>query len=211
MYTHRGRFPVRSKKSMGQTLIKQVIICIIIILLVILAKRMDIAIVNKAVETFHTQITKDHSAADIVDTAKNAVTKVKDGTAAIVATFRDGDKMIEFSTPADAEGTISASSSVNGGKTMQFRSEKEIQVYSAAGGTISDIGSGQNQVKYIKITHGNNIVSLYGGCTEVYVEPLEKVRKGQIIGTVKEGENRFLSFEIWIDGNLADPTDYITY
>lgn len=213
MKRHRGRMPMPmlSKKRMGQTLIKQVILCIIIILLVIIAKRMDIAIVNKAVETFHTQITKDYTAKDIANTAKSAFNQVKDSTVTIVASLRGGEKAIEFAPPSDEDGTLSVSAAGDGGKTMFFLSDEEIQVYAAAGGTVSEIGTLGNTDKYIKITHGNDIISLYGGCTEVYVQALEKVRKGQIIGTVAAGEERHLSFEVWVDGELKDPTDYIVY
>lgn len=212
MYRHRGSVPRRPRKNLGQILVKQIILCIIIVLLVILAKKMDIAMVNKAMETFHTQLAKDYTATEIVHTAKSALIQVKDSTRTIVATFREGEKMMEFSPPADVAGTLTASaSSSNGGKSMQFQSDKEIQVYASAGGTISEISAVTNQGRYIKISHGNNILSLYGGCSDVYVQPLEKVKKGQIIGTVKAGENQPLTFEIWTDGNLADPTEYIAF
>ena len=210
MYRQRGRVSKKPKKSLGHTLIQQIIVCIIIILLIIVAKKMDIAMVNNAMETFHTQLSKDYTAQDMINTGKTAFNKVKDGSTTIVATFIRGDKMLQLSPPTDAIGTLTASLS-QGGSSVQYKAETELQVYAASGGTISEIGVNANQNNYIKITHGNSIISLYGGCTEVYVQPLEKVKKGQIIATVQEGEDQFLSFEVWVDGKLADPTDYVEF
>lgn len=212
MYRYRGRVLKNQKKRIIQTLTRQIIICIIIILLILVAKKMDILLVNNALETFHTQISKDYTTNDIGTGIKTAFTRVKQGSKTMVATFRMGEKRMEFSVPADVEGTLSASASGEDvGKTMEFQAEKEIQVYAAAGGTVSEIGDSGNNVKYIKISHGNQIISLYGGCTEVYVRSLEKVRKGQIIGSVPGGADRHLLFEIWVDGKLANPVDYIKY
>ena len=94
---------------------------------------------------------------------------------------------------------------------MEFHSDKEIQVYAAAGGTVSDIGIDAEGNKYIKIYHGNDMTSLYGGCATTYVQPLEKVKRGQIVGSVIAGEGQKLRFEIWNDGKLMDPSDYITF
>jgi murein DD-endopeptidase MepM/ murein hydrolase activator NlpD len=212
MYRQRGRSSKKLKKSLGQTVIQQIIVCIIIVLLVIMAKKMDIAIVNHAMETFHTQLSKNYTATDMIDTTKTAFSKLKEGSTTIVATLIKGGKMAEFSPPTDGIGSLTASvPGSNGGASVQFKADEEIQVYAASGGTISEIGNGANESQYIQITHGNKIFSLYGGCTEVYVKPLEKVKRGQIIGTVKEGENQFLTFEVWVDGKLADPTDYVQF
>ncbi|NLY71555.1 MAG: M23 family metallopeptidase [Clostridiales bacterium] len=204
----RKRVTKRFKKSFGQTLIKQVIVCIIIVLLVIIAKKMDIAIVNAAVETFQTQITKNYTATDIINSGKSALSQVKDGTSTVVATFLHGGKVMEFSVPTDEPAVLSVSAGTDN-KTLQFIADKELQVYAAAGGTISEIGNINDETKYIKITHGNNIVTLYGGIKEVYVKSLERVKRGQIIGSVTEGESLF--FEIWADGKMIDPKEYIDF
>ncbi|MGI6727759.1 MAG: peptidoglycan DD-metalloendopeptidase family protein [Anaerovoracaceae bacterium] len=212
MYRYRGRVPIRHKKGWGRTLIKQTILCIVIVMIVILAKKMDMALVNRAVETFQIHLNKDYSVTEISTDVRSVFNQALDGTKSMVAFFRDGEKRMEFSAPADGEGTLSAAAyGSDAGKTIQFQSDKEIQVYAAAGGTVAKICKDVNEDNSIKITHGNNIITSYEGCSKIYVKPLEKVKKGQIIGTVENGDNCCLSFEIWVDGKLADPTDYITF
>ncbi|MGI6733096.1 MAG: peptidoglycan DD-metalloendopeptidase family protein [Anaerovoracaceae bacterium] len=208
----RRRWAIRANRNMGKTMIRQVLICILILLIIIVAKKMDNALVNNTFQAVKAQFTKDITIASIADSGRSFIGKFKDGTTTVVASLVQGSKGLDFSTPSDVPGTYSASANQSGkGKTMEFSSDQEIQVYAAAGGTVSDIGLDAEGNKYIKIHHGNDIISLYGGCTSTYVQPLEKVKRGQIIGSVAVGEGRKLKFEIWNSGKLDDPSKYIDF
>jgi len=148
----------------------------------------------------------------ITDMGITVLSNFKEGTTAAVASLVNGNKRLEFSTPSDVPGSLNVSaSSASAGKTVEFQSEKEIQVYASAGGTVSEIGDDAEGNKYIRIYHGNKLTSLYGGCTSTYVTALEKVKKGQMIGSVAAGEGHKLSFEIWDDAKLLDPSEYIAF
>lgn len=208
----RRRIPVRTGKNLGKTMIRQVLLCILLLLVIILAKKMDTAIVNNAFQAVKVQFTKDVTITGITDAGKAVLGKFKDGTTAVVASLTQGNKGLQFSTPSDVPGTYSVSKTQgSSGKTMEFQSDKEIQVYASAGGTVSEIGIDAEGNKYIKIYHGNDITSLYGGCSTTYVQALEKVKRGQMIGSVGAEEGHKLRFEIWDDGKLVDPADYIAF
>ncbi len=208
----RRRLPVRSGKDLGKTMIRQVLLCILLLLIIILAKKMDTAIVNNTLEAVKVQFTKDVTITGITDTGKTILGKFKDGTTAVVASLTQGSKGLQFSTPSDAPATYSVSATQgSSGKTMEFQSDVEIQVYASAGGTVSEIGIDAEGNKYIKIYHGNDMTSLYGGCATTYVQALEKVKRGQMIGSVAATEGHKLRFEIWNDGKLVDPSDYIAF
>ncbi|HQC82891.1 MAG TPA: M23 family metallopeptidase [Bacillota bacterium] len=212
MVRMRRRWPAKMNRRMGKTMVRQVLICILILLIVIVAKKMDNAIVNNTYQAIRAQFTKEITFASIADSGRAFIGKFKDGTTTVVASLMQGGKGLEFSTPSDVPGTYSASASQSGtGKTLEFTSEEEIQVYAAAGGTVSDIGLDAEGNKYIKIHHGNDLISLYGGCTNTYVQPLEKVKRGQMIGSVAAGEGYKLRFEIWNKGKLDDPSKYIDF
>ncbi|MDI9493742.1 MAG: M23 family metallopeptidase [Bacillota bacterium] len=212
MVRMRRRWPARINRRMGKTMIRQVLICIIILLIVIVAKKMDNAIVNNTYQAIKAQFTKEITFASIADSGMAFIGKFKEGTTTVVASIMQGGRGLEFSTPSDVPGTYSASANQSGtGKTLEFTSEEEIQVYAAAGGTVSDIGLDAEGNKYIKIHHGNDLISLYGGCTSTYVQPLEKVKRGQMIGSVAAGEGQKLRFEIWNKGKLDDPSKYIDF
>jgi murein DD-endopeptidase MepM/ murein hydrolase activator NlpD len=94
---------------------------------------------------------------------------------------------------------------------MKFQSDEELQVFSIGGGIVSEIGVSDQYGKYIKIVHGDDIVSIYGGCSQIYVQSLEKVKKGQLIASVSPENNGYLSFELWVDDEIANPADYIEF
>ena len=208
MERRRKRGPYRLLQFNGRTLVKQLILCIFILLFIILAKWIDHAALNKAMEDLGQQLNKNYTVSDFLSVGKTAVGRLKEGTMTVVAALIDGNKHMEFTSPTDQPGTYTASQTPgNSGKSVQFEATKELQVYAIAGGTVAEIGL---ESPYIKISHGNDIYSLYGGCTTVYVKPLEKVKKGQMIGSVSAGEQPLL-FELWIDGKLADPASYIDF
>ena len=214
----------RKKKNYGAILLKQVIVCIFIVLLVIVIKKMDIAIVNEGVETVKAKLEENYTVADITeiakDTAADTVQKMKSVPDSIREAFQSSDRKLAFSPPADEAAIISTfgeklsySGKEESGfeRGMKFSSEKEIQVYSIGGGIVSEIGESSQYGNYIKISHGGKIESIYGGCTKIYVESLEKVKKGQLIASVSPENSGFLSFELWVDGEISNPASYIQF
>ncbi|QOX62773.1 M23 family metallopeptidase [Anoxybacterium hadale] len=210
----------RKRKGYGSTLIKQILVCIIIVLLVIVIKKMDIAIVNQSIETFKAALNHDYKAADIVDSARNLASKARDIPDNIVAAFQRSESKLAFSPPADEDAIISTFGEKTGffgsetsgfERGMKFQSDQELQVYAVGGGIVSEIGESSQYGKYIKIVHGDDVVSIYGGCTQIYVQSLEKVKKGQLIGSVSPENNGYLSFELWVDDDIVNPASYIEF
>jgi hypothetical protein len=213
---YRGGRYHRRRKDYGTTLLKQVLICIIIVLLVIFIKKMDIAIVNQGMERVQAQLEKDHTVADIYKGSIQLAGKIRDIPQTVADAFQRSGSKLAFMPPTDATAAVMASAgstvdSENVQKTLVYQSDKEIQVYSVGGGIVSEIGENSQSGKYIKIVHSDDIVSVYSGCTNIYVKSLEKVRKGQIIASVSPENNGRLSFELWAGDVLANPADYIDF
>jgi len=83
--------------------------------------------------------------------------------------------------------------------------EGELQVYAAAGGTVTetlDLGDG---TFLIRISHGDEAYTDYQGTGTVYTRPLDKVKKGQLIAAVS-GD---LFFALTMDGTSVDPLEYM--
>lgn len=213
---YRGGKYHRRNKNYGTTLLKQVLICIIIVLLVIFIKKMDIAIVNQSMEKVQAQLNKDYTVADIYKGSILLAGKVRDVPQTVADAFQRSGSKLAFMPPAEEAASVMASAggtldSENTQKTLIFQSDKEIQVYSVGGGIVSEIGENGQAGKYIKIVHSDDIVSVYNGCTNIYVTSLEKVRKGQIIASVSPDHNGRLSFELWDSDVQANPADYIEF
>lgn len=207
---------MRKRGNYGATLLKQILICIIIVLLVIFIKKMDIAIVNQSMDKVQALLDRDYKTAEIFQGGKNVATKIKKIPTAIAEAFKESETRLAFMPPTDEAAAAAAFSnqavdSKESDKKITFRSDQELQVYSIGGGIVSEIGENETIGKYIKIVHGDDIVSIYSGCTQIYVESLEKVKKGQIIASVSpEGDGK-LSFEMWAGDVQVNPSDYIEF
>jgi len=217
---YRGRRSIKRRKNYGATLIKQILVCIIIVLLVIVIKKMDIAIVNNSMDNIQAKLDRDYKAADIFQSAKDIAAKVKEVPESIAAAFQRSESKLAFSPPADEAAIISTFGEKTGyfeneengfERGMKFQTDKELQVFSVGGGIVSEIGESNHYGKYIKVVHGNDIVSIYGGCSQIYVESLEKVKKGQLIASINPENNGHLSFELWVKDEIVNPADYIEF
>jgi murein DD-endopeptidase MepM/ murein hydrolase activator NlpD len=218
---YRGRRYINKRKNYGATLIKQIIVCIIIVILVIVIKKMDIAIVNQSLDNVQAMLNKDYTVAEIFQSGKDLAAKVKKVPESVAAAFQRSGSKLAFSPPADEAAVISTfgeKTGMNGGEVqngfergMKFQSDKELQVFSVGGGIVSEIGQSSQYGNYIKIVHGDDIVSIYGGCSQIYVKSLEKVKKGQLIASVSPENNNRLSFELWVKDEIVNPADYIEF
>ncbi len=215
---YRGRRHFKKKRDYGATLLKQLLVCIVIVLLVIVIKKMDIAIVNQGLESIEARLDRDYKVAEIFQSAKELAGKAKEVPQSIAAAFQRSETKLAFSPPADQEAvvatfgkTISESDQLGFERGMKFQSDQELQVYSVGGGIVSEIGESSQYGKYIKVVHGDDIVSIYGGCTHIYVESMEKVKKGQLIASVSPENNGLLSFELWVEDEIVNPADYIDF
>lgn len=216
----RSRRYARKRKNYGVTLLKQLLICIIIVILVIVIKKMDIAIVNQSLDKAHAALTKHYTVAEIFQSSREILAKTKSIPKSITAAFQSSESKLAFSPPTDAEAVITTfgektgyfeSESFGFERGMKFQSNEELQVFSIGGGIVSEIGESRQYGKYIRIIHGDDIVSIYGGCTQTYVEPLEKVKKGQIIASISPENNGHLSFELWHKDEIVNPSSYIDF
>lgn len=178
MERSRGRAPTRISRMMRTSGKAMAIQLIVIILFIIFAKIIDRSTMNRALETFSQQLSKNYQAKDFVEIGESTLSKLKTGTTQVVAILANEGKLTDYTAPTDLPGTLMTSNNLeNEGKSIQFLASEELQVYAVGGGMISEIHSSAGTSTYIKISHGNDIYSLYGGCTDVYVQSLEKVRK----------------------------------
>ncbi len=206
MSSRRGRLLKRRKGTFSKKLLRQVIISALILLFIIAIKMMDTAITNKALKITEANVLANYTGADIGKGIKSSFGKLKDGTITMVAAIHDNSRSTEFSEPTDGIGSLDAS--VGSGKVIRYEAKEELQVYAAAGGTVVEIVDSDDG-KCIRISHGNELYSTYKGCSRVYIKALEKVRRGQIIGTVYAGDENNLTFEIRAAGKLVDPLVYL--
>ena len=96
---------------------------------------------------------------------------------------------MDFSVPL-----LGANYNIDNG-TIYFEVKSSIMVKSCGSGIVSEVGSTNDGVKYIKIMHSENIWSLYENVDILGVQKDQIVKKGQDIATAKVGE--IVSFQMF--------------
>lgn len=81
-------------------------------------------------------------------------------------------------------------------------------IYAAQAGTVTLAGWNGGYGNYIRIDHGNGVVTFYGHLSEIKVKQDDKVTKGQLIGlmgSTGDSTGSHLHFGCDINGETADP------
>lgn len=85
-------------------------------------------------------------------------------------------------------------------------------IVAADSGTILFSGNSSSYGKYIVITHGGGITTLYAHCSQLLVKAGETVTKGQVIakvGSTGISTGPHLHFEVSVNGTRVNPRDYV--
>jgi len=85
-------------------------------------------------------------------------------------------------------------------------------VYAVADGTVASAGFDKSMGNYIRIDHGNGVVSIYMHASKLFVSKGDKVKQGDVImavGTTGSSTGNHLHISFKKDGNLDNPKNYI--
>jgi murein DD-endopeptidase MepM/ murein hydrolase activator NlpD len=198
------------------SLFRKIFICAVIIALVLALKYMDTDFSKLVVGYVRDAITNQMD----IDAALGKLKFVSDYLPESVTVFggqlgdEDGeaDKSDNlapfFFIPAEGK-VIRRFGPGNSGITIS--GNKNNNVYAVADGIVVDVGDDAEGLKYIRIDHGENIRTLYKGCSQVLVETGERTTKGQNIGIMggSTPEGYTLFFEAQVDNEAVDPLKLI--
>lgn len=209
----------KGSKRNKQILIRQIVICILIVVVIIGIKKVNILAANNVLDVFKNEIHKEYELSSIYEKAADIIKKIPELPQKVYSKISAKKKEFAFNPPTDSENITavfgesfnSAADSNSFQRGMNFSSEKEMQVYSIGSGIVTEIATGNQYGRYIKVDHGNNAFSIYGGCTDIYVKPMQKVKSGDILASVSNHNNNQLHFELWINGEIVDPAQYIDF
>jgi len=93
-------------------------------------------------------------------------------------------------------------------KGIDMAADVGTPIYASADGTVRYAGSEPGFGRYIKLSHGGGVQTLYGHCSQLLVKKGQKVKAGEIIalvGNTGRSSGSHLHFEIRIDGVAVDP------
>jgi len=156
-------------------ILRQVGMCIIVVLLVMMLQGLNITLINNGLEVVTEKVMKEYTAEDVKTFGTKVVDTVKDAPTIAANIVAAVDSATEYGQPID-ELIVGPTASI----------------YAVSGGIVSTVGEDGELGKYVKISHGTDMESVYGNCNKIYVKPLERVKKGQIIAEYqKDNPNEF--------------------
>lgn len=82
-----------------------------------------------------------------------------------------------------------------------------------ADGVVEEAGYSSVNGNYLKVRHQDGFYSMYAHCRELYVQEGETVSIGQTlaaVGMTGTATGNHLHFQIYHDGKIVDPKDYVT-
>lgn len=112
---------------------------------------------------------------------------------------------VRMTWPCNESDSLALESDTSSHRYSFLSDDSELQVFSACGGIVTEAADGR-----IVIDHGNSLKTVYEGCTDVYVRTLQKVRRGEMIASVRgsEEEKPELGFQILKQQQPVDIGDY---
>jgi murein DD-endopeptidase MepM/ murein hydrolase activator NlpD len=95
---------------------------------------------------------------------------------------------------------------------LDFGADFGTPVRAAMGGKVLFAGWYGGYGQTIMIDHGNNLVTLYGHTSEIYVSPGQTIQRGDTVAAVGStglSTGPHLHFEVRVGGEPVDPSDYL--
>jgi len=166
-------------------------------------------IIAKVTKENSTEIDRDIIGSSVVKNAENQVVLL--GTKAIPDSLGTGN----LDNPT--RGVISSPYGSRWGtihRGVDIANSVGTSVYAADGGVVTYSGWKGDYGYCVMISHGNNIVTLYGHNSQLLVSKGDVVEKGDIIskmGATGKVTGSHVHFEVRVNGVRRDPAKYIEY
>ena len=153
---------------------------------------------------------------ELLLTAADSMLAASEAERSFVRSYEDEERFnLSVLAPLAAEGMVftapvAAAASVQpspGSKGVVITTGTSMPVSAVYRGTVIATSVDKDGMTSITIQHPNDFVSVYQGLGEVFVEKGSKVVAAQRIGhSTRKGR---LLFELWHNGSLLDPREYI--
>ena len=219
-----GTNPYKKSKNYYNKLLKQLALCIVLVLLVLMIKNINTSFTNRAEELIETSLNQEfdirNSFGKIIKYAQE-IPKMPDRVVNVFQSNENSPLDIDLIPPVHGEivsnfgenydAVLNLNTFQRGIDILIIESET---IKSIADGEIIEVGEGSASGRYIKVQHNDELFSIYGNFSAVTVLKGQKVKQGQPIGeihTSNEGGSSFLHFELWKQGEVVDPVEYIKF
>ncbi len=187
---------------------KNIAICILIVVLIIIIKSINVPLVDEVFVRVKNIVYNDNSIG--TDFISNILDK--DDYKEVSNSIEDNS----FNSPVVNGVIIGYFGEKTNEQTNTTFFERGINIVGennvvlcVADGTVDLIGRNTTWDKFIKIKHSDNLYTIYANLSEIVVKKGEVVERGRLIGSTNTGEQQFLHFEVWEDNELVNPLNYL--
>ena len=100
---------------------------------------------------------------------------------------------------------------IHGG--IDLAADSGTKINPALPGTVLKAKYSSDYGNFVMIDHGDNVITLYAHCSKLLVEPGDSVDKDDtiaLVGSTGRSTGPHLHLEFSVNGELADPFDYVT-
>jgi len=209
----------RARREFLRKILGQLFICILIVSMLIIIKNINTPVTNKISTVVKGTIVKEFNYKSSLTAIGRALANFTKASRIddFIPVFNEDDEGYSFILPL--EGMIISTygdkydpfnESAGFQRGIDIRRLDEGAVKAIEEGVVEVFGESEPLGKYIKIRHNSKMFSLYSNLDEVYVVENQRINKGDIIGEI-QGEDSYLHFELWIDGEAVDPQLYLDY
>lgn len=191
------------------SLLRKMLVAAVIIIIVIVLKSIDTEFTQSVVGYIRDSITEDMDIDETLGKLKFVANYIPDSIAVFGQNIGQTEEITPFfSIPAEGK-VVGQFGSGNTG--IDIVGTKNNSIYAVADGQVMSIGADKNGGQYIKIDHGNDIITLYEGCSKIDVNIGDRVIKGNKIGTMggEPSGGYALHFEAWVNNKPVDPLKLI--
>lgn len=154
-------------------IVKQTMVCLVMAAAFLAASHTGVGPLRQGSQAVVAYLSQNYTVGDVMAAAKTGVQTAAHAPTAVTSAILEAKEETKYGTPIDE---------VKDGET--------VSVYAAGAGTVTSVGANDQIGNFIKITHGDGAVSVYGNCETIHVKELDRVKKGQAIATFKKEQGK---------------------
>ena len=214
--------PFYKSKNFYKKQLNRIIICIIILAIILIFKKINTKFTNKSIEIIKDKMEYNFSIKDDGKKILDYCKKVGKLPSKIMSTFKHDDvtgqeEINKYQIPLEGKvykkfGKTEENGEEKYNDGIDIIPENDKIVYSICDGTISKVQDKGNLGKYIIVDHGE-FKAVYGHLNQLSIDEKQKVKKGEELGSLGEKNvgNGYLHLEIWEESQPIDPLTILDY
>jgi len=203
--------PPSERKWLRPTNLKKVLLCIVIIILVLLVKKVNMPFSQAILAKINFYISEDNYELKDIQGVLKQILQIQEA----IPVFNQPKNAISMMMPVS--GNITSTYGIRMHPILKVErmhngididGEEGTPVKVVLDGKVLSVQKDEELGNVVKVDHGNGLITVYAHLKDVYVKKDEQLKKGFILGTVGESglaEGPHLHFEVWQNDKPINP------